>query len=187
MNSGKSTHLLQVNHNYNNSNMVSIVLSPSIDDRFGKGKVTSRMGISTDSIIFERNKDLCVLLKHQMEANPTLNCILIDEAQFMSSDQVKQIASFVDQMDIPVMCYGLRTNYMGEPFDGSKMLLALADTLTEVKTICWCGKKATMNLRTDESGTPVYEGDEIVLGAEDKYTAVCRKHWREGKSMLSSG
>ncbi len=175
MNSGKSTHLLQVNHNYNNSQMSAIVLSPSIDDRFGKGKVTSRIGISTDSITFEKDQDLEVMLNQQLEGNPTLNCVLIDEAQFMSSSQVKQLAKFVDQKDIPVMCYGLRTNYLGEPFEGSKMLLAISDTLNEVKTICWCGKKAIMNLRTDESGNPIYQGKEIDLGAEDKYTAVCRK------------
>ena len=178
MNAGKSTSLLQSSYNYRERGMNTLVLTPAIDDRAGVGKVASRMGIETKAQIFSEDDDLAELInkKHRQQHQ---HCILIDEAQFLSKAQVKQLTYVVDVLNIPVLCYGIRTDFQGELFTGSHFLLAWADKLVELKTICHCGRKANMVLRLDPQGNPVKEGEQVEIGGNETYESVCRKHFRE--------
>lgn len=181
MNAGKSTSLLQSSYNYNERGMNTLLLAPAIDNRYGEKKITSRIGLKANAISFSNQEDLYQLIKKELDKNNNIKCILVDEAQFLVKNQVQQLAYVTDDFNVPVLAYGLRTDFMGEPFEGSKYLLALADQLVELKTICHCGRKANMVLRINEEGNVLREGAQIVIGGNDSYIAVCRKHFREGK------
>jgi len=179
MNAGKSTSLLQSSYNYKERGMNTLVLAPLLDDRYGVGTVKSRIGIESQATTFKKDTDLFELISASGD-NDTLHCVLIDEAQFLTRDQVFQLTEVTDQLGIPVLAYGLRTDFQGEPFDGSKYLLAWADTLKELKAICHCGTKATMVLRLDSEGNAVTEGSQVEIGGNDRYISMCRKHFKEG-------
>ncbi len=179
MNAGKSTALLQSSYNYRERGMNTLVLAPDFDDRFSVGKVTSRIGIEADASTFGKDDDLFALIERKLADEP-LHCVLIDEAQFLTKDQVFQLGDVTDILDIPVLAYGLRTDFQGEPFEGSKYLLAWSDNLKELKAICDCGRKATMVLRIDGDGKAVTGGAQVEIGGNDRYVSMCRKHFREG-------
>ena len=162
-NGGKSTNLLQSAYNYEEREMRSLIFTPKLDDRFGEGKITSRIGLERDVEKFEGEDDLYVWAAHEHQREP-ISCVLVDEAQFLTPKQVLQLTLVVDKLKIPVLCYGLRTDFRGEPFPGSAYLLGWADELVELKTICKSGKKATFNARLDENGNRVTEGDQISIG-----------------------
>ena len=178
MNAGKSTALLQSSYNYRERGMNTLVLAPLLDDRYGSGKVTSRIGIETDATVFKTNDDLFAVVEQQSSVE-LLHCVLIDEAQFLTRDQVFQLSDVTDKLNIPVLAYGLRTDFQGEPFEGSKYLLAWSDNLKELKAICHCGSKATMVLRLDGDGNAVTEGSQVEIGGNDRYISMCRKHFKE--------
>ena len=181
MNAGKSTILLQSSYNYRERGMHTLVFSPQIDDRFGVGKVSSRIGLQSESIAISPSDNLfrCVQKEH---ANQIVHCVLVDEAQFLTKQQVRQLSDVCDDLDIPVLTYGLRTDFQGNLFEGSHHLMAWADTLNEIKTICHCGRKATMVLRIDANGKPVRDGEQIQIGGNERYVTVCRKHFKIGMS-----
>ena len=178
MNAGKSTSLLQSSYNYRERGMNTLVLAPAVDDRFGAGKVASRIGIETEATSFRADDDLQALIEEKNKVEP-LHCVLIDEAQFLTKQQVFQLGEITDKLNIPVLAYGLRTDFQGEPFEGSKYLLAWSDNLKELKAICHCGRKATMVVRFDQDGNAVTEGSQIEIGGNDRYVSMCRKHFRE--------
>ena len=163
MNAGKSTTLLQSAYNYREQGMNPIIYKPKVDDRSPHGKATSRIGLSADAITFETNFDFFVEVQNEIQ-HEEIHCLLIDEAQFLTKKQVLQLTLVCDRLDIPVLCYGIRTDFRGEPFEGSQYLLAWAEEMVEVKTICRSGRKATMNARLDENGSRVWEGDQIDVG-----------------------
>ena len=178
MNAGKSTSLLQSAYNYKERGMRPYILSAAIDNRYSVGKVTSRIGLEAEAYLFHKEDDLFKILSEENKKQG-INCVLIDESQFLSRDQVKQLAITVDDLDIPVLCYGIRTDFRGELFPGSQHLLAWADNLIELKTICHCGSKATMVVRIDENGNVIEDGDQVVIGGNDRYQSMCRKHFAE--------
>ena len=178
MNAGKSTALLQASYNYRERGMNTIVLAPSLDDRYGQGVVTSRIGLQSEAASIQPDEDLFARVSSLMSEKP-LHCVLIDEAQFLSKQQVLQIGRISDHLDIPVLAYGLRTDFRGEPFEGSKYLLAIADNLKEIKAICHCGSKATMVIRQDPDGNIVTSGESVEIGGNDRYVSMCRKHFYE--------
>src|SRR5262249_46414126 len=173
MNAGKSTALLQAAHNYAERGMETRVFIARLDDRAG-GRVRSRIGLEADAERFDGNTDFWELLQ-----DSKASCILLDEAQFLSQGQVRQLARVVDESNIPVMCYGLRTDFRGELFPGSAALLAWADTLAELKTICCCGRKATMVVRVGVDGKVERAGQQVEIGGNDRYVSLCRKHFSE--------
>lgn len=178
MNAGKSTALLQSSYNYRERGMNTLVLTPSIDDRAGVGKVASRIGLECDAQAFTVNDNLANIIEASHKEKKQ-HCILFDEAQFLTKEQVKQLTYVVDILDIPVLCYGIKTDFQGELFSGSHYLLAWADKLVELKTICHCGRKANMILRLDSQGNVISEGDQISIGGNESYESVCRKHFRD--------
>ncbi|EMB15618.1 MULTISPECIES: thymidine kinase [Rhodopirellula] len=178
MNAGKSTVLLQSSYNYRERGMNTLILSPEIDTRFGSGKVASRIGIESESVSFNTSDNLLNLVRNETRTNP-LHCVLVDEAQFLTRTQVRQLSDVCDDLDIPVLAYGLRTDFQGNLFEGSEHLLAWADTLTELKTICHCGRKATMVLRVSESGQVIRDGEQVQIGGNERYQTVCRLHFKE--------
>jgi len=180
MNAGKSTLLLQASHNYRERGMQTLVLVSAIDTRTRQGEITSRIGIKGDAEIFNAEDNIYELIKQHI-SNNDIACVFIDEAQWMSETQIWQLAQVVDELNIPVMCYGLRTDFQGKLFPGSAGLLALADDLREVRTICWCGKKAIMVLRLDEKGQPIEEGEQVFVGGNESYVSLCRHHWTQRK------
>ena len=182
MNAGKSTVLLQSSHNYNERGMDTLLFVPSIDDRYGVGKITTRLGLQADAIAIEYYENIFTHTRQALDRNPNIKCILVDEAHFLCKSQVVQLAQITDDLNIPVLAYGLRTDFRAEPFEGSLYLLALADVLIEIKTICHCGRKATMNMRIDELGRAVREGQQIEIGGNERYIATCRKHFHLGQS-----
>lgn len=177
MNAGKSTSLLQSSYNYRERGMNTLVMTAAIDARSGIGKVLSRIGIESVAQIFSSEDNLATMIEtaHQKQQQ---HCILIDEAQFLSKQQVRQLTHVVDNLNIPVLCYGIKTDFQGELFSGSHYLLAWADKLVELKTICHCGRKANMILRFDEQGQPKREGQQVEIGGNESYQSVCRKHFR---------
>ncbi len=179
MNAGKSTILLQSSYNYRERGMNTILFTPEFDDRFGVGKVASRIGLDSDAVTFNQNSDLLHMTRELLKSGP-IHCLLVDEAQFLSKQQVRQLSDVCDLLSIPVLAYGLRTDFQGNLFEGSMQLLAWADTLSEIKTICHCGRKATMVLRIDAHGNAVREGDQIQIGGNDRYMTVCRSHFKQG-------
>lgn len=179
MNAGKSTILLQSSYNYQERGMRTLVFAPEVDDRFGVGRVSSRIGLQANAIPFSANANLFRTIQKENEITK-VDCVLVDEAQFLSKSQVRQLSDVCDDLDIPVLAYGLRTDFQGNLFEGSQFLMAWSDNLNEVKTICHCGRKATMVLRLDATGRPVREGEQIQIGGNEKYVSVCRKHFKEG-------
>ena len=178
MNAGKSTVLLQSSYNYRERGMRTLLFTPSIDTRYGTGRIESRIGLRSGAISLAPADNILTRVRHE-HANQPVACVLIDEAQFLTGDQVGQVTEVADQLDVPVLCYGLRTDFQGKLFPGSAALLALADDLTELKTICHCGKKATMNVRVDATGHAVKEGAPVEIGGNERYVAMCRKHFKE--------
>lgn len=179
MNAGKSTILLQSSYNYRERGMNTLVFTPELDTRFGHALVTSRIGIESPATTFSPVENLLEITRDQ-HLEEELHCILVDEAQFLTQKQVRQLSDVTDELDIPVLAYGLRTDFQGNLFEGSMQLLAWADALVEIKTICHCGSKATMVLRLDQSGQAVRDGDQVEIGGNDRYMSVCRKHFKEG-------
>ena len=181
MNAGKSTVLLQSSHNYEERGMQTRLLTPKVDERAGEGIIASRIGLRKDAIPFSPGDHLHADTEAAHRENP-LGCVLIDEAQFLTRAQVEQLARVADELGIPVLCYGLRTDFQGNLFPGSAALLGWADHLIEIKTICHCGRKATMNLRTDVNGQPIKQGAQVEIGGNERYVAMCRKHFVEAMS-----
>jgi thymidine kinase len=179
MNAGKSTTLLQSSYNYRERGMNTLVLTPELDNRFQSGTVSSRIGLTAEATPFTTADNLLALVKQSVATQP-LHCLLIDEAQFLSREQVQQLGDVADDLGVPVLCYGLRTDFQGQLFEGSQHLLAWADNLVEIKTICHCGSKATMVLRLDGHGRVVKQGAQIKIGGNESYQAVCRKHFKLG-------
>ena len=178
MNAGKSTMLLQAAYNYIERGMLVFLLTAKLDQRVGEGKIASRIGLSMDAHTFDEDTDVLEMLAAHCASN-RCDCIFVDESQFLSKEQVWQLARFVDEFNLPVMCYGLRVDFRGDLFPGSSALLALADELREVRTICHCGKKATMVVRRAADGTAAREGAQVQIGGNDVYVSLCRRHWRE--------
>jgi thymidine kinase len=178
MNAGKSTALLQSSYNYKERGMNTLVLAPAFDDRYGVGKVTSRIGLEAAATTFSKADNLFEIVTTCMKEDP-LHCILIDEAQFLTKEQVAELSDVTDDLNIPVLAYGLRTDFQGEPFEGSKYLLAWSDNLKELKAICDCGSKATMVIRLDENGNAITHGSQVEIGGNDRYISMCRKHFKE--------
>ena len=178
MNAGKTTTLLQSAHNYRERGMRVGILAPRIDDRAG-GKVASRIGLQADAIRFGRDDDLQRIVATDIDALGPLHCVLVDEAQFLSKAQVWQLSEVVDALRIPVLCYGLRTDFRGELFEGSAALLAWADELQEIKTICHSGSKATMTVRVDEAGRALADGPQVEIGGNDRYVSVSRREFKK--------
>lgn len=178
MNAGKSTTLLQSSYNYNERGMDTLLYTPAVDDRYGVGKIATRIGLQSDAIAVDRAFDIELSVKKELAKNPNIHCVLVDEAQFLTKQQVEQLTHICDFLNIPVLAYGIRSDFRGEPFEGSLYLMTWADALIELKTICYCGKKATMNLRVDEQGNAITEGEQIEIGGNDRYVATCRKHFR---------
>ncbi len=181
MNAGKSTVLLQSSYNYHERGMNTLILAPAIDTRSDAGKVSSRIGIEADAVIFNTSDNLHGIAQRHAAEQP-IDCVLVDEAQFLTKNQVRQLSDICDIDDIPVLAYGLRTDFQGNLFEGSEHLLAWADSLSEIKTICHCGSKATMVLRIDADGRAIKDGRQVQIGGNDRYMSVCRRHFKEGMS-----
>lgn len=179
MNAGKSTLLLQSSYNYHERGMRTLLLTPELDDRFARGKVASRIGLQAEATTFTAADDLLNYVDRERSLQP-LHCVLVDEAQFLTRKQVRQLSDVCDSLDIPVLAYGIRTDFLGNLFEGSAELLAWADSLVEIKTICHCGKKATMQLRLDDQGRPVKSGSQVQIGGNERYMSVCRQHFKQG-------
>ncbi|MFP4043202.1 MAG: thymidine kinase [Rhodosalinus sp.] len=178
MNAGKSTLLLQASYNYRERGMNTCLLTAAMDTRAGAGKIGSRIGIDAEAEGFDAQDDLFDRIARRLEREP-LACVFVDEAQFLTPGQVWQLARVVDDLDVPVMCYGLRVDFRGALFPGSATLLALADEMREVRTICHCGKKATMVVRRGPDGRALREGAQVQIGGNETYVPLCRRHWRE--------
>jgi len=178
MNAGKSTNLLQAAFNYRERGMEVMLFTAAVDDRYEVGTIRSRIGLSAPAHAFDADTDIHAMVAAR-HAEAPLACVLVDEAQFLTADQVAQLAHVCDVMGIPVLAYGLRTDFRGVLFEGSAQLLAIADTLTEIKAVCTCGRKATMNLRIDAEGRAVTSGAQTEIGGNDRYVALCRRHFME--------
>jgi thymidine kinase len=176
MNAGKSTTLLQADFNYRERGMATMLFTAAIDDRYVKGTITSRLEVSANATTFDPDTDIAAIVAER-HAHEQVACVLVDEAQFLSAAQVDQLAHLADVVGIPVLAYGLRTDFQADLFPGSARLLALADSLVELKSVCECGRKATMNLRVDEQGRAVVAGAQTEIGGNDRYVALCRKHF----------
>jgi thymidine kinase len=178
MNAGKSAVLLQAAHNYRERGMVPYLMLAAFDERGGKGRIASRIGIGADADTFLPGDDLYEKIKSRLKEGPVA-CVFVDEAHFMEKKQVWQLAKAVDDLHVPVMCYGLRVDFRGELFPSSAALLAWADEMREVRTICHCGRKATMVVRNGPDGQPLMDGAQILVGGNETYVSLCRRHWRE--------
>lgn len=186
MNAGKSTLLLQASHNYREHGMDTYLLTARVDDRAGAGRIASRIGIGAEADIFSPTDDLFDMINARMKQG-AIACVFVDEAQFLSHEQVWQLARVVDDLNLPVLCYGLRVDFRGELFPGSATLLALADEMREVRTICRCGRKATMVIRQDAEGHAITEGAQVQIGGNEIYVSLCRRHWREAVGDVTPG
>jgi thymidine kinase len=179
MNAGKTTTLLQSAHNYRERGMRVLILTPRLDDRAGSGTVASRIGLKAVGHAFQRGDDLEQAIRLDIAEHGKLDCVLVDEAQFLSKAQVWQLSEVVDALRVPVLCYGLRTDFRGELFEGSQYLLAWADELSEIKTICHSGKKATMTVRVDDAGRAVQQGPQVEIGGNERYVSVSRAEFKK--------
>lgn len=186
MNAGKSTTLLQSSHNYNERGLDTLLFIPAVDDRAGVGVISTRIGLKQRAHIVQPDTNLFTTIEQMQRNNPRLACILIDEAQFLNHAQVNQLCRVVDHLNLPVLCYGIRSDFQAEPFPGSLYLLTLADELTEIKTICHCGRKASMNMRIDENGKKVSRGSQVEIGGNERYVATCRRHFDLGDAGLNA-
>jgi len=187
MNAGKTTTLLQSAYNYHERGMRTLILTPSLDDRFGEGVVASRIGLKANGRRFGAEANLLTMVEADIAERGALHCVFVDEAQFLTKAQVWQVSDVVDRLNIPVLAYGLRTDFRGELFEGSRHLLAWADNLEEIKTICHSGRKATMVVRVDESGRAVTEGPQVEIGGNDRYVSVSRAEFKnitEGRGSI---
>lgn len=178
MNAGKSTVLLQAAHNYAERGMQTYLMTAKLDNRAGEARIASRIGIDAPADTFEDGEDLFAKIEARLSEGPCA-CVFIDEAQFLEEDQVWQLARAVDDLNVPIMCYGLRVDFLGQLFPGSATLLALSDEMREVRTICHCGKKATMVVRQDANGKVITSGEQVQVGGNETYVSYCRRHWRE--------
>ena len=178
MNAGKSTTLLQSSFNYQERGMRPFLFTAAIDDRYGVGKISSRIGLQAEAQLFSSDTNLYEIVESEAKQHP-IDCVMIDEAQFLSKEQVFELTEITDKLKIPVLAYGLRTDFQGNLFEGSQYLLAWADELRELKTICHCGKKAIMVIRVDEKGGPIKEGAQKEIGGNERYVALCRLHFKE--------
>ena len=178
MNAGKSTVLLQAAHNYRERGMVPYLITAQLDNRAGEGRIASRIGIAEDADTFHGEENLYEKVSTRLSSG-AYACIFIDEAHFLSDAQVWQLARAVDDLGVPIMCYGLRVDFLGQLFPGSAALLALSDEMREIRTICHCGKKATMVIRRDADGNAAREGTQVQIGGNESYVSLCRRHWRE--------
>jgi thymidine kinase len=181
MNAGKSTTLLQSSHNYHERGMQTLLFCPAIDNRVQTGKIHSRIGLDANAVVFEKYSNLFNYAKNEYKKNK-IACVLIDEAQFLTEQQVHELTEIVDKIKIPVLAYGLRSDFLGNLFEGSKYLLAWADEMVEIKTICFCGKKAIMNMRIDKDGNKITEGEQVQIGGNESYISTCREHFKQGVS-----
>jgi thymidine kinase len=184
MNAGKSTMLLQADFNYRERGMRTLLFTAALDDRAGTGRIASRIGLGEDATAFDPAMDLRLHVEREADHGP-VHCVLVDEAQFLTAAQVDQLAAIADVLGVPVLAYGLRTDFRGNLFEGSARLLALADALVEIKSVCRCGRKATMNLRVDGEGRAVADGAQTEIGGNDRYVALCRRHFTE--AITTSG
>ncbi|WP_438865473.1 thymidine kinase [Neptunicella sp.] len=178
MNAGKSTSLLQSAYNYRERGMRTALFTAALDDRFGKGVVASRIGLKSEAYLFQQDSDLLTQIT-ALHKQSALDCVFIDEAQFLTKQQVKQLTDVVDILNIPVLAYGLRTDFAGETFEGSHYLLAWSDKMIELKTVCHCGRKASFVVRMDAQGNPIKEGEQVDVGGNDKYVSMCRCHFKQ--------
>ena len=178
MNAGKTTVLLQSAHNYRERGMNPLLFTPRLDDRYSEGMIKSRIGLEAAAVAFESGDDLYERVERELERS-NVHCVLVDEAQFLGRVQVYQLTEVVDRLEIPVLCFGLRTDFQGELFEGSRHLLAWADELQELKTICHTGRKATMVVRVDENGYALREGSQVEIGGNDRYVSVCRREFKK--------
>lgn len=183
MNAGKTTTLLQSNYNYYERGMATLLFTPKIDNRYGDGLIKSRIGLEARATVFASDDDLLSMTQEVFMQHP-VHCVLVDEAQFLNKNQVFQLTEIVDKLNIPVLAYGLRTDFQAEPFEGSLYLLAWAESISEIKTICHCGRKATHVLRLDENGQPIAMGEQIAIGGNDRYVSVCRMHFKLGETNV---
>lgn len=184
MNAGKSTALLQADHNYFERGMNALLFTARLDDREGVGVISSRIGIKKGALTFENGDNLFNIVENEKNRSG-LDCVLIDEAQFLSKEQVQQLTRVVDKLEIPVLTYGIRTDFMGEVFEGSKFLMGWADEIKEIKTVCHCGKKATMNARVSKDGKMETAGEQIEIGGNERYISLCRNCFSESNTGLS--
>lgn len=180
MNAGKTTTLLQAAYNYNERGMETLLYTPCFDDRYQAGTIHSRIGLSAEAICYDGDFNFFEHAREAIEANPKITCIMIDEAQFLTKAQVLELVQITLECKRPAIAYGLRTDFLGEPFEGSKYLLALAEEISEIKTICHCGRKATMNMRIDADGNKVTAGNTIEIGGNDRYVSTCSLHYAAG-------
>ena len=178
MNAGKTTLLLQSAHNYRERGMNPVLFTPALDDRFEVGVIKSRIGLESDAVAFTRDSDLFESVRKSL-SDQNIHCVLVDEAQFLTRDQVFQLTEVVDRLSIPVLCFGLRTDFQGELFEGSRHLLAWGDQLEELKTICHTGQKATMVVRVDDEGYALREGSQVEIGGNERYVSVSRKEFKD--------
>jgi thymidine kinase len=176
MNAGKSATLLQSDFNYRERGMDTMLWTAALDDRYGGGRIVSRIGLEARAHLFDGGTDMLAAIAAQHDTAP-LSCVLVDEAQFLTQAQVWQLGGVCDRLGVPVLCYGIRTDFQGQLFSGSAALLGLADVLSEIKTVCECGRKATMNLRVDGHGRAIRQGDQTEIGGNDRYVALCRRHF----------
>jgi thymidine kinase len=182
MNAGKSTHLLQSSYNYNECGLNTVLYTAQIDDRYTTGKVSSRLGINANAQLFDADTDILTEIK-TIQDKKNIACVLIDEAQFLTAKQVKQLTDVVDELQIPVLAYGIRTDFLGQTFSGSAALLAWADKLIELKTICHCGRKANFVIRLNSDGNAATDGEQVEVGGNERYQALCRKHFKNYVSL----
>ncbi len=185
MNAGKSTTLLQSAYNYVERGMQVLLFAPAIDNQYGKVVIHSRIGLVQDAIGFTAETNFFEVALKQKESQDSLACVLIDEVHFLNKKQIKQLTKITTELRLPVLCYGLRSDFMGEPFEGSSYLLAWAQELIEIKTICHCGKKATMNIRIDATGRPIEEGEQVQIGGNESYVSSCMGHFRDLNKTFS--
>jgi thymidine kinase len=187
MNAGKSTVLLQSSYNYQEKGIDTLLFTPAVDNRFGQDIICSRIGLSSNAVSFNSEFNLFDYTENQLLDNPNLGCVLLDEAQFLTKIQVKQLTAIVDKLNIPVLTYGLRSDFRGESFEGSQYLLIWADNLIEIKTICHCGKKAIMNARINDEGKIVKLGEQLEIGGNERYISMCRKHFHYADNVAIFG
>jgi thymidine kinase len=181
MNAGKTTTLLQSSYNYRERGMNTLLFTADLDDRFGRGKIASRIGLSSEAHLYNEAFNFFDFIKAKLQITPNLKCILVDEAQFLGKDHVRQLCDVVDTLKLPVLTYGIRSDFQGELFPGSYYLLAWADELIELKTICHCGRKATLNARINAQGEFITQGEQIEIAGNDRYIALCREHFHKGQ------
>ncbi|GIC79031.1 thymidine kinase [Moritella sp. F3] len=181
MNSGKSTQLIQAHFNYIERGMYPLAMTPECDSRYGKGVIGARVGLKLEVEVFEKDTNLFTTVSERSE-NKKIDVFIIDEAQFLSRDQVYQLARVVDELNIPVIVYGLKTDFKLEMFEGSYHLMCLADKVEELKTVCWCGNKAHMNARVNDHGVVLREGEQVEIGGNERYVSLCRKHFMNGNA-----